>query len=99
MYSQSKVWVTHSLYPPSCVPHHIYSKHTHIQSLTLAGFAVAEWLFVVAGVSILAVLAVASGRVVATLLAHASTAPARLLKHLHAEAAFVGVAVTLTGWT
>lgn len=70
-----------------------------MQSLTLAGFAVAERLAVVAGVSVLAVLAVASGRVVATLLAHASTAPARLLKHLHAEAAFVGVAVTFTGWT
>ncbi len=56
-------------------------------------------LAVVTGVSVLAVLAVASSRVVATLLTHASTTPARLLKHLHAEAAFVGVAVTLTGWT
>lgn len=46
-------------------------------------------LAVVAGVSVLAVLAVASGRVVATLLTHASASPARLLKHLHAEATLV----------
>lgn len=59
----------------------------------------AQGLAVVAGVSALAVLAVASGRVVAALLTHASAAPARLLKHLHAEAALVGVAVALAGWT
>ena len=46
-------------------------------------------LAVVTGVSILAVLAVASGSVVATLLTHTSAAPSRLLKHLHAEAALV----------
>lgn len=53
----------------------------------------------VPGESVLAVLAVASGRVVATLLAHTATLPARLLKHLHAEATLVGVAVALAGCT
>ena len=57
-----------------------------------------QWLAMVAGVSVLAVLAVASGRVVATLLTHASATPARLLEHLHAEAALVCMAVTLAGW-
>lgn len=60
-----------------------------MQRLTLAGLAVLQWLAVVTGVSVLAVLAVASGGVVATLLTDASTASARLLEHLHAEAAFV----------
>lgn len=58
-----------------------------------------EWLAVVAGESILAVLAVAPGCVVATLLANAAAPPARLLEHLHAEATLVGVAVALTGCT
>jgi len=56
-------------------------------------------LAVVAGVSVLAVLAVASGRVVATLLAHSSAPPARLLEHLHAEAALGGVVVTFADCT
>lgn len=49
----------------------------------------AERLGVVAGVAVLAVLAVASRRVVATLLANTSALPARLQEHLHAETAFV----------
>lgn len=48
-----------------------------------------ERLAVVAGVSILAVLAVASGRVVAALQANAPAVAARLLEHLHAESALV----------
>lgn len=52
---------------------------------------------VVAGVSILTVLAVTSGRVVSALLTHSSTASARLLEDLHAEAALVGMAVALAG--
>lgn len=56
-----------------------------------------EWLAVVTGESILAVLAVAPGRVVATLLAHTAAPPTRLLEHLHAEATFVGVAIALAG--
>ena len=55
----------------------------------MAGLAVVHRLAVVARVPVLAVLAVASGRVVATLLTHASAPPARLLEHLHAEAALV----------
>lgn len=53
----------------------------------------------VAGVSALAVLAVASSCMVATLLTDAAAASAGLLKHLHAEATLVGVAVTLAGCT
>lgn len=56
-------------------------------------------LAVVAGVSVLAVLAVPSGRVVAALQTDAPTVAARLLKHLHAESALVRVAVAVTSWT
>lgn len=48
-----------------------------------------ERLAVVAGVSVLAVLAVTSGRVVAALQTNAPAVAARLLKHLHAEPALV----------
>lgn len=54
---------------------------------------------VVAGVSVLTVLAVTPGRVVPTLLTNTSADSARVQKHLHAEAALVRVAVTVTGWT
>lgn len=63
--------------------------HTDRQGLTLAGFAVLQRLAVVPGVSVLAVLAVASGCVVAALETDAPTVAARLLKHLHAESALV----------
>lgn len=63
----------------------------------MADLAVVQRLAVVARVSVLAVLAVAPGRVVSTLLTNPSTLPPRLLEHLHTEAALVGVAVTLTG--
>lgn len=57
-----------------------------------------ERLAVVAGVSVLTVLAVASGHVVAALQTNAPAVAARLLKHLHAESALVRVAVTLASW-
>lgn len=63
----------------------------------LAGLAVVQRFAVVSGVPVLTVLAVASGRVVSTLLADAAASPARPLKHLHAEATLVGMAVALTG--
>lgn len=64
----------------------------------MAGFAVLERLAVVAGVSVLTVLAVAAGHVVAALQTDAPAVAARLLKHLHAEPALAGVAVALAGW-
>ena len=49
-------------------------------------------------VSLLAVVAVASGRVVAAVQTHAAAPPARQLVQLHVEAAATSVKVTVACW-
>lgn len=66
--------------------------------LTLAGLAVAEWFAVVACVSILAELAVASRCVVPALQTNASTDSTRLLIHGHTEPTLSRVTITFTCW-
>ena len=65
---------------------------------TFAGLAVGDGLAQVAVVALLAVVAVAAGRVVATVEADASALAPRQLVKLHVEAAAPGVKVAVTGY-
>lgn len=65
---------------------------------TFAGFPVRDGLGQVSVVALLAVVAVASGAVVAAVEANASALPPRQLVQLHVEATSPGMKVTVTRW-